>query len=62
VQFLVLGVTTVLIGLAVDTSVGLLSGRLAALPRRSTRTGRALNIFSGTIFSGLAVRLVAAPK
>ncbi|MFF4384794.1 LysE family translocator [Kitasatospora sp. NPDC001547] len=62
VQFLLLGLTMVLIGLAVDTSVGLLAGRLAALLRRSARTARALNVLSGTIFGGLAVRLVAAPK
>ncbi|WP_030245781.1 LysE family translocator [Streptomyces sp. NRRL S-350] len=62
VQFLILGLTMVLIGLAIDTSVGLLSGRLAALLRHSRRFARGLNIFSGTIFSGLAVRLLAAPK
>lgn len=62
VQSLVLGLTMVFIGLAVDMSVGLLSGRLAALLRRSNRVARRLNIFSGTIFSGLAVRLVAASE
>ncbi len=62
VQLLLLGVTLVLIGLAVDASVGLLSGRLAALLRRSRRVARGLNIFSGTVFTGLAVRLLAVPK
>ena len=62
VQLLVLGVTLVLIGLAVDGCVGLLSGRLANLLRRSRRVARALNIFSGTVFTGLAVRLIAVPK
>ncbi|GAA0244563.1 LysE family translocator [Actinomadura nitritigenes] len=62
VQFLVLGLTLVLIGLAVDGTVGLLSGRLARLLRRSRRVARGLNIFSGTVFTGLAVRLVAVAK
>ncbi|KAB2381639.1 MULTISPECIES: LysE family translocator [Actinomadura] len=62
VQFLVLGLTLVLIGLAVDGTVGLLSGRLARLLRRSRRVARGLNIFSGTVFTGLAVRLLAVAK
>ncbi|MFD0904424.1 LysE family translocator [Actinomadura sediminis] len=63
VQFMILGATLVAIGLAVDALVGLLSGRLADLLKRSHRAARALNIFSGTVFTGLAVRLVAtAPK
>ncbi|MGP4028861.1 LysE family transporter [Actinomadura sp. 3N407] len=61
-QFLVLGITLVLIGLAVDSGVGLLSGRLADMLRRSRRVARCLNTFSGTVFTGLAVRLVAVPK
>lgn len=61
-QFLVLGVTLVLIGLAVDAGVGLLSGRLADMLRHSRRAARCLNIFSGTVFTGLAVRLIAVPK
>ncbi|MFS2293729.1 MAG: LysE family translocator [Actinomadura sp.] len=61
-QFLVLGATLVLLGLAVDSGVGLLSGRLADLLRRSRRVARCLNVFSGTVFTGLAVRMVAVPK
>jgi threonine/homoserine/homoserine lactone efflux protein len=62
-QFLILGVTLVLIGFAFDASVGLLSGRLSSLLCRSRRVARGLNIFSGTVFTGLAVRLlVASPK
>ncbi|WP_141584828.1 LysE family translocator [Actinomadura sp. WMMA1423] len=61
-QLLLLGITLVLIGLAVDAFVGLLSGRLANLLRRSRRVARGLNIFSGTVFTGLAVRLLAVPK
>ncbi|MFJ8941178.1 LysE family translocator [Streptomyces sp. NPDC102365] len=62
-QFLVLGVTIVVMGFVFDASVGLLSGRLSDLLRRSHRVARALNVFSGTVFTGLAVRLlVASPK
>ncbi|NDU73128.1 LysE family transporter [Actinomadura sp. DSM 109109] len=62
VQLLLLGATLVVIGLAVDAGVGLLSGRLADLLRRSRRVARGLNLFSGTVFTGLAVRLIAVPK
>ncbi|RFU36761.1 LysE family translocator [Actinomadura logoneensis] len=61
VQFMILGVTLVLIGLAVDGTVGLLSGRLAAALRRSRRAARALNVFGGVVFTGLAARLLLAP-
>jgi threonine/homoserine/homoserine lactone efflux protein len=61
-QFLVLGVTIVVMGFLWDGFVGLLSGRLAGLLRRSRRVNRALNIVSGTVFAGLAVRLAATPK
>ena len=59
---LLLGLTLVLIGFAVDASVGLLSGRLSSAPRGSRRVARGLDIFSDTVFTGLAVRLVAAPE
>lgn len=61
-QFMVLGTTITVMGLAVDGTVGLLSGRLSALLGRSERVARGLNIFSGTVFTGLAVRLAATPK
>ncbi|MFC4055325.1 LysE family translocator [Actinomadura syzygii] len=61
-QLLVLGVTLVLIGFAFDAGVGLASGRLADLLRRSRRAARCLNVFSGTVLTGLAVRLIAVPK
>lgn len=62
-QFMILGVTMVVMGFAVDGSIGLLSGRLSALLRRSRRVSRGLNLFSGTVFAGLAVRLaVSSPK
>jgi threonine/homoserine/homoserine lactone efflux protein len=60
-QFLVLGLTLVLVGLAVDATVGLLAGRLGAVLRRSARVARGMNVFSGAVFTGLAVRLVASP-
>ncbi|MFG3252410.1 LysE family translocator [Streptomyces sp. NPDC048172] len=60
-QLAVLALTLVLVGLAVDAVIGLLSGRLSLLLRRSRRVARGLNLFSGTVFAGLAVRLVAAP-
>lgn len=61
-QLLLLGLTLVLMGFTVDASVGLLSGRLSSALRGSRRVARGLNIFSGTVFAGLAVRLVAAPR
>ncbi|MET9361031.1 LysE family translocator [Streptomyces sp. NPDC006632] len=56
-QLLILGLTLVLVGLAVDACVGLLSGRLSSLLRRSRRVARGLDLFSGTVFAGLAARL-----
>ncbi|MFW6694136.1 LysE family translocator [Streptomyces sp. MAR4 CNX-425] len=61
-QLLVLGVTGVVVGFCVDGSVGLLSGRLSRALRRSRRLARGLNVFSGTVFAGLAVRLAATPR
>ncbi|MFI6348721.1 LysE family translocator [Streptomyces sp. NPDC050560] len=60
-QFMVLGLTLVLMGLAVDAAIGLSAGRLLALLRRSRRMARGLNVLCGTVFTGLAVRLLAAP-
>lgn len=61
-QFLVLGLSLVLIGLAVGSVVGLLAGRLSAALRGSRRAARALNICTGLVFTGLAVRLAANPR
>ncbi|GGL89190.1 lysine transporter LysE [Streptomyces fumigatiscleroticus] len=62
-QLLLLGFTIVVMGLLCDSAVGLLSGRLASLLGRSARVNRAVNVLSGTVFTGLAVRLVASsPK
>ncbi|WP_448331125.1 LysE family translocator [Streptomyces sp. DSM 41534] len=61
-QFMILGITFVVMGFCVDGSIGLLSGKLAGLLSRSRRVARGLNVFSGTVFTGLAVRLAATPK
>ncbi|MFF0727793.1 LysE family translocator [Streptomyces sp. NPDC004134] len=61
-QLLLLGIIGVIVGFCVDGSVGLLSGRLSRALRRSRRLARGLNIFSGTVFAGLAVRLAATPR
>ncbi|MGW0711084.1 LysE family translocator [Streptomyces sp. NPDC002643] len=61
-QFLLLGVTIVVMGLLWDGAIGLLSGRLSLLLRRSRRVARGLNVFTGTVFAGLAVRLAVSPK
>ncbi|CAM5692805.1 LysE family translocator OS=Streptomyces tendae OX=1932 GN=GUR47_19135 PE=4 SV=1 [Streptomyces tendae] len=62
-QLLLLGDSLLVMGLLWDGFVGLLSGRLASLLRRSARVNRWLNIVSGTVFTGLAARLVvASPK
>jgi threonine/homoserine/homoserine lactone efflux protein len=61
-QFMVLGLTFVVMGFAVDGSIGLLSGKLSALLRRSRRVARGLSVFTGTVFAGLAIRLAATPK
>ncbi|NGN67035.1 LysE family translocator [Streptomyces sp. A7024] len=62
-QLMILGVTIVVMGWLSDSAIGLAAGRLSQLIRRSRRFNRGLNIFSGTVFAGLAVRLAAtSPK
>ncbi|WP_200304476.1 LysE family translocator [Streptomyces adelaidensis] len=61
-QLLLLGCTLVVMGFLWDGAVGLAAGRLARMLRRSRRVARGLNIFTGTVFAGLAVRLAVAPK
>ncbi|MBK1787050.1 LysE family translocator [Prauserella cavernicola] len=58
VQFLVLGAVFVLVGFAVDGSVGLATGALAVLLLRRPAVRRWLDRLSAAIFAGLAVRLV----
>jgi threonine/homoserine/homoserine lactone efflux protein len=57
-QFLVLGAVFIIVGLAVDASVGLASGALSALLLRRPAIRRWLNRVSAAIFGALAVRLV----
>ncbi|MGX1368394.1 threonine/homoserine/homoserine lactone efflux protein [Streptomyces canus] len=61
-QLLLLGTTLVVMGFLWDGGVGLLAGRLGDVLRRSARVNRWMNIVSGTVFTGLAVRLAASPK
>ncbi|MFL6161840.1 MAG: LysE family translocator [Jatrophihabitantaceae bacterium] len=58
VQFLVLGVVFVILGLIADVTIAVLGGRLSAvlLNRRSTQA--VINRIAATVFLGLAVRLV----
>jgi threonine/homoserine/homoserine lactone efflux protein len=57
-QFLVLGLTFVLVDLTVDGTVGLVAGQLHRRQRAGRGFGRTLNILSGSIFTALAVRLL----
>jgi threonine/homoserine/homoserine lactone efflux protein len=61
-QLLLLGCTIVVMGFLWDGSLGLVAGRLTRVLRRSRRVARGLNIFTGTVFAGLAVRLATSPK
>jgi threonine/homoserine/homoserine lactone efflux protein len=58
VQFLLMGAVLIVVGLAVDASVGLAAGTLSQLLRRRPAVQRWLNRVSAAIFGGLAVRLV----
>jgi threonine/homoserine/homoserine lactone efflux protein len=59
VQFLVMGAILIVIGFAVDATVGFAAGSLSALLLRRPAVQRWLNRVSAAIFGGLAVRLVA---
>jgi threonine/homoserine/homoserine lactone efflux protein len=61
-QFLILGITFVLADLVIDGLIGLASGRLTRALRRSRRVARGLNVISGTVLAGLAIRLIAAQR
>jgi threonine/homoserine/homoserine lactone efflux protein len=58
VQLLVLGALFIGVGILVDGSVGLASGRVAGLLARKHRIRRWMHRLSATIYTGLAVRLV----
>ena len=58
-QLLVLGAVFVVVGLVIDTAIGLLGGRIGRwLLRRGSGAERQLNRIAGTVFVGLAIRLV----
>ena len=57
-QFLVLGLTLVLIALAIDGPIGLLAGYAGRMLRRSRRIVKALNVVTASVFLGLAARLI----
>ena len=57
VQFLLLGLVFVVLGLVVDTSIALLSGRIGRLLVRRPNASRRLNEAAGLVFFGLAARL-----
>lgn len=57
-QFLLLGFSFVILGLLVDSIVGVLSGALNRILMENLLLSRALNVFSALVFVALAVRLV----
>jgi threonine/homoserine/homoserine lactone efflux protein len=58
-QFLVMGAILIVVGFAVDGTVGVAAGALSALLRRRPAVQRWLNRVSAAVFGALAVRLVA---
>lgn len=58
VQFLLLGFTFVLLGLLVDSVIGVLSGTLHTRLVQNEKLSRALNVFSGLILCALGLRLI----
>ncbi|HEX3779553.1 MAG TPA: LysE family translocator [Pseudonocardiaceae bacterium] len=58
VQFLLLGLIFLVIGLTWDSIVGLAAGRLASLLKRGSRASLALSIGAGLTFGGLALLLL----
>jgi threonine/homoserine/homoserine lactone efflux protein len=56
-QFLILGASFVLIDLVVDGAAGLVSGQLGRMLGRGRRVGRGLTVLSGTVYTGLAIRV-----
>lgn len=57
-QFLILGLTLVVIDLMIDGVIGLAAGRAGQLLRRSRRIIKALNVATAAVFVGLALRLM----
>jgi threonine/homoserine/homoserine lactone efflux protein len=61
-QLFLLGFLFVLIGLVIDSAVGVLSGHLGLRLVRSARALAVLRWLPGAVFAGLAVRLVLAER
>lgn len=57
VQFVILGTVFLLVGLVLDTIIGLLSGRLGNTLRRRKWVTKLLDRIAGTILAGLGLRL-----
>ncbi|MEV8516350.1 LysE family translocator [Dactylosporangium sp. NPDC051484] len=57
-QLLILGLTFVVVGLLVDSLIGISAGRLGRWLQRRRRADTILNRIAGTVFIALAVRLV----
>lgn len=59
-QLLILGLTFVVLGLLVDSLIGLLSGRIGEWLCTRHRSGAWLHRFAGVVFLGLAARVAIA--
>lgn len=58
-QLLILGGVFVIVGLVIDSAIGLLGGRIGSwLQQRGAGAQRLLNRVAGAVFVGLAIRLV----
>ncbi|MEV5967125.1 LysE family translocator [Kribbella sp. NPDC051952] len=57
-QILILGAVVIVIGLVMDSAIGLMSGTFSALLLRRPAFERRLKRLSGAIFGGLALRLL----
>ncbi|WP_119458908.1 LysE family translocator [Rhodospirillaceae bacterium SYSU D60014] len=61
-QLLMLGVLFVIVGLLVDSVIGVLSGRVGLTLLRNRQVAAALKWLPGVVFIGLAARLVLAER
>ena len=61
-QLLILGILFVIVGLLIDSVIGVLSGRLGLRLLRNRHVASALKWLPGTVFIGLAARLVLAER
>ncbi len=61
-QIMLLGLLFILATILVFGGISLLAGSVGERFRRSPRSGRVLNYLSGTLFAGLAIRLVLAER